>query len=932
VIGQHIQHYRIVGELGRGGMGVVYEAEDTRLGRHVALKFLPERHLAADALERFHREARLASSLSHPHICALYDVGIDADRPFIVMELLEGETIRQRLIGRPLPTDLIIEVGCQLADALDAAHAKGVIHRDIKPANVFITKRGHAKLLDFGVAKLVSASDVRQGEAATAMAVESLTTPGLAVGSIHYMSPEQARGEDVDGRTDLFSLGLVLYEMATGRQAFSGQTTLMVLDALLREQPPAPCGVNPSLPPELERIIVKSIEKDRRLRYQSAADLEADLVRLRRDSTATHVPVVTVPVTAPAPTRRVPWKPLAGAALVVLTVAGVFVWRSLSASPLTDRDAILVADFVNKTGDADFDGTLRQGLLAQLQQSPFLLAVSDQSIADTLKLMQQPADTLVVGATAREACQRTGAKASVEGTIANVGASYVVTLEAVNCQTGGALVPSQQGQADSKERVLATLGSLTTGFRTALGESAATVRRYDVPLAQATTSSLEALKAYSLAMATRAKGEAAIRPLLERAVEIDPTFAMAQARLATVASNLKDGPAARDHAVRAYDLRERVGEYERFYITVRYLSSVVRDRAAVEQTLNQAMAIFPRSPDFCGTLAALYSLAGDFGRSMPLYETWLENDPGSRLALEDVESVYRIVGEVEKFYGVAERLIQLTPDHPVHATRVYVAALRGDTARLDTFLKAAEKANSEEELVGIKRTLALMRGQLRQYDALGERLMTLLRQRNNAARGAELGEKIDVANVFLGRPLPNTPGSARMTTLSDAGVGNLAVAYAFRNNAIMAERLAGEVDRRRSLRPPPPGGWPAGPARTAALLAEGRPDESLKALESMLTAADSVALIPLRGLIRQAQGDLAGAREDYQLVLKARYFAPTSIGLPLIQIAAADVARDLGDLAEARRLYEDLLRQWTDADDDFPLKLQVKDRLDKLGK
>jgi serine/threonine protein kinase len=310
MIGQQVQHYRIVGELGRGGMGVVYEAEDTRLGRHVALKFLPERHLSSDALERFQREARLASSLSHPHICALHDVGIDADRPFIVMELLEGETIRQRLTGRPLPADLIIEVGCQVADALDAAHAKGVIHRDIKPANVFLTKRGHAKLLDFGVAKLVAVSKGSQDDVATASAPSSLTNPGVAVGSVHYMSPEQARGEDVDARTDLFSLGLVLYEMATGRQAFQGQTTLTVLDALLREQPPAPRGINPSLPPELERIIVKSIEKDRRLRYQSAADLEADLIRLRRDTSASQSGVTPATMEKPAPAWRLPWKPL----------------------------------------------------------------------------------------------------------------------------------------------------------------------------------------------------------------------------------------------------------------------------------------------------------------------------------------------------------------------------------------------------------------------------------------------------------------------------------------------------------------------------------------------------------------------------------------------------------------------------------------------
>jgi tetratricopeptide (TPR) repeat protein len=946
MIGQQVLHYRIVGELGRGGMGVVYEAEDTRLGRHVALKFLPERHLSADALERFHREARLASSLSHPHICALYDVGIEAERPFIVMELLEGETIRQRLTGRSLATDLIIEVACQLADALDAAHGKGVVHRDIKPANVFITKRGHAKLLDFGVAKLVAASD-EQGEAATAAAADSLTNPGVAIGSVHYMSPEQARGEDVDARTDLFSLGLVLYEMATGRQAFQGQTTLAVLDALLREQPPAPRGINPSLPPELDRIIVKSIEKDRRLRYQSAADLQGDLVRLRRDSTASHTAVAPaaapVPVVAAsAPARRLPWKPLVAAtALVVVAAAGFFVWWSLSAALLTDRDTILVADFVNTTGDTDFDGTLRQGLLAQLQQSPFLLAISDSTITNTLKFMDKPADTPVVGAIAREACQRTQAKATVEGTIAKVGASFVVTLEAINCQTGDVLA-RQQKQADGKERVLETLGSLTAGFRTALGESAATVRQYDVPLAQATTSSLEALKAYSLAIAARTKSDAAARPLLERAVEIDPTFAMAQARLATVAGNLGDNAAARDHAAKAYALRDRVGEYEQFYISAKYQDLVMLDSAAFEQILNQAVATFPRSPDFCGLLGLRYRSRGDHEKAIPLLERWSELEPGSRLALESLLYQYALMEDREKFYGAAERILKLIPDHAVLATRVYMAALSGDS-RLDMFLRAAENGSSAEQLIRMNRSLALMRGQLHMYDELGDRLMRFLSQRNDEEGVAELAGNNEVLNVSLGRPPSKTLESASMAKLSGTSLSGLAWAFALQRDTAMARRFAGEVDHRRSG-PAPSGGWPIGMSRAAALFAAGRLPEPRAVLDqAAMTAGRNPTIYMLRGRVRQVQGDVAGARDDYRVYLQRRYvtlcgnytpttYPPAGIVIEQTQMIAADLARDAGDLAEARRLYEALLLQWKDADADFPLLVQVKDRLAKLGK
>jgi tetratricopeptide (TPR) repeat protein/predicted Ser/Thr protein kinase len=931
MIGQHIQHYRIVRQLGAGGMGVVYEAEDTRLGRHVALKFLPE-HLAisADTAERFEREAKIASSLNHPNICTIYDIGSHEGRRFIAMELVDGESLRGRINGQPLPLDTILDLGCQLADALDAAHKKGIVHRDIKPANVFITRRGQAKLLDFGVAKLGGeAHAIPPPDDATRVSGDVLTTPGMAVGSVNYMSPEQARGEELDGRSDLFSLGLVLYEMATGRQAFGGQTTAVVFDAILNRQPADPRTVNVALPEDLTRVIMRALEKDKKLRFQTAADMLAELGRVRRDTTGTTAfagATGTSGSATPAVASRVRprWLIYGGLAVAAAALAAYFfVWNPGRASALTERDTILIADFVNTTGDPVFDDALRQAVAVQLQQSPFLSLMPDQRIQRTMRMMQQPPEAAVVGQVAREACQRAGAKATIEGSIAPLGSAFVISLGAHNCQTGAALA-EQQTQAPNKESVLKELGLAVTALRGQIGESLATIQKYDVPVTDATTGSLDALRAYGAGTRTRAtKGDEAAIPFFKQAVELDPNFAIAYAKLGVVYGNLGRTDDAKANATKAYELRDRVSEYEKLYINWNHASRVLNDQAKVLETLQLLTASYPRDFAAHNNLGVYYNGRGEFEKSLESYRAAMALAPDEPLPHSNAAFVLLFLGRLDEAYAEVDQALKLRPNPALGIARWTSAVVAGHP-RTAEFEDAAIKATPADQILGVRANIALWRGQLQAFLGLQEQAMARARAANDqeTLQNIEHGTRV-VQAIFVGGPAAN---ALRTAALKETNAPRLA-------QSASALALIGDLGTVRSILPrllkegkSNQGVWLAtSVAQAYVMAADGKPTEAVALIEAALReqprAQDLNAAI---GRIRELSGDAKGAIANYETVIKAQSYFGLAPVVPITRLMLAELQEKQGNAAAAKAQYDALREQWKDADETFTIKKRVK--------
>lgn len=967
---EKISHYKILQKLGAGGMGVVYLAEDMKLGRKVAIKILSHEFTTnKDRLNRFEQEASAASNLNHPNILTIHEVGVDDGRHYIATEFIDGVTLRRKMAATPLEIPEILDVAIQVGSALEEAHSAGIVHRDVKPDNIMVRRNGYVKVLDFGLAKLTEVIDrsPSDGEASTRVLVH--TDAGVVMGTSHYMSPEQARGKPVDARSDIWSLGVVIYEMVAGRTPFEGETSTDVIVAITQKEPPPLARFAPHVPPELDWIVMKALRKDRDERYQTIKELITDLRRLKQrldfetELERSSAPAsfsgarLSEPGSAPTmPQRAMPTvekshvssaeyivteikrHKIAAAivALFVVVTASAFYLYKRNSHPLTNRDTILLTDFVNTTGEPVFDGTLKQALAVDLGQTPFLNLFPEDRVRETLRFMGRSPDDRITRDIGREICERQGIKAMLTGSIANIGSHYNIIVEAIDPRSGDPIA-REQIEADSKERVLSALGTAASNLRKKLGESLSSIQKYDVNIEQATTSSLEALKAYAMANDERAKGRARESlTFYSRAVELDPNFAMAYARIGVFYINQEQMETAKPFLQKSYDLRDRVSERERLYITEKYYNYITGEVDKAVEILKTWARLYPNDFIPHNNLSLDYQVLGNFEESLKEALESVRLAPNNITARENVVTCFLALGRIDEAEQASKEIEKLNPDSlGAHDNRYRFSFLRRDQSGMDREIEWARGKPEEADVIVASATVAVYFGKLKQSEELLKRAVEMLKTQNRAENAAKDLLGLAATQLVLGKcqqAKENTKAALALyhgrndltgAALIYAGCGDVNQAQAILNqlhttyptdfiiNSVLSPVIQAMIERSR------------GNLTEAVRLAE-----SVRAYDRGLVTGLMNNYVRGSLYLEQRRGTEAAA--EFKKIIDSPAIEAYSPAHTLAYLGLGRAEAISGDTAAARKSYQDFFALWKDADPDLPVVLQARKEYEAL--